>query len=418
MTHTATARIGIFHPSDPAGHIPSGIDTVIRGILRWAPEDLDYTLFGATSDPVARPVGRSVQMTLGGRPITYWPLVVAPATSRRLLVPLTLRYLAALTMRRSDHVVRRLHVLDFHRLEPLALFRRDPRPKNVLLHTDMTALRHPLSDIRWRHAPWAYEFLERKVLPAASSVLCVRRSAVTRYAQTLPHIASRFAFLPTWVETETFRPLDDAARHIDRQRSLAQLGVATDSSVLIWVGRIDRQKNPMLLLDALKRLTTDASALPSRRVAHLLMIGDGSMRSQVVSQIERLGLTPQITLLGALSPEQIAGWLRIADLFVLPSSYEGMPIALLEALATGLPVVVTDVGEVRLVVRDGVNGFISTAQTADAFADACKAALRSIDALRGGACLRAVAPYTPERVLTQVYENHRRQAADVMGARA
>jgi glycosyltransferase involved in cell wall biosynthesis len=123
-------------------------------------------------------------------------------------------------------------------------------------------------------------------------------------------------------------------------------------------------------------------------------------------------------LLGALSPERIAGWLRIADLFVLPSSYEGMPIALLEALATGLPVVVTDVGEVRLVVRDGVNGFISTAQTADAFADACKAALRSIDALRGGACLRAVAPYTPERVLTQVYENHRRQAADVMGARA
>ena len=59
--------------------------------------------------------------------------------------------------------------------------------------------------------------------------------------------------------------------------------------------------------------------------------------------------------LASYSSSDIAKALRAADLFVMSSAYEGMPIAVLEALATGVPVVSTDVGELRLVVRDGVN---------------------------------------------------------------
>ena len=54
------AKIAILYPSDPAGHAPSGIDSIIRGMLKWAPPDLEYTLLGATTDQRARPVGSEV----------------------------------------------------------------------------------------------------------------------------------------------------------------------------------------------------------------------------------------------------------------------------------------------------------------------------------------------------------------------
>ena len=66
------AKIAILYPSDPAGNAPSGIDSVIRGILKWAPPDLEYTLLGATTDPVARPVGIEVGVKLGQREVRFY----------------------------------------------------------------------------------------------------------------------------------------------------------------------------------------------------------------------------------------------------------------------------------------------------------------------------------------------------------
>ena len=50
----APARVGIFYHSDPAGYVPSGVDSFIRGILQFAPADIEYTLYGATSDPATK----------------------------------------------------------------------------------------------------------------------------------------------------------------------------------------------------------------------------------------------------------------------------------------------------------------------------------------------------------------------------
>jgi glycosyltransferase involved in cell wall biosynthesis len=109
-------------------------------------------------------------------------------------------------------------------------------------------------------------------------------------------------------------------------------------------------------------------------------------------------------------PAEIAEILRAADLYVLSSAYEGMPIAMLEALATGLPVASTDVGEVRLVVKDGVNGRISADRSVESFAKAIMDALDASEGLRGVPCESAVRDYHPEAVLKIIYANHRLQA--------
>jgi glycosyltransferase involved in cell wall biosynthesis len=399
-------NVAILHPIDPAGHVPSGIDAFIRGVLKFAPPDIRYTLFGATSDPMARPPGKLAKVVLGGRTIEYWPLVTMDAKAERGLIPLTIRYMHALLRARRQGLLAACNILDFHRIEPSFLFSGDARPKNVLLHQDMSVIRDANSDILWRHAPWAYERLERRAFSRMRRIFAVRQSAVQRYRQLYPEFADRFAFIPTWVDTTVFVPSpSEAARESIRAAFRRQMGISPGAPLLVFVGRLDKQKDPLLLIESFK---LSVAAVPDLQLA---IVGDGVLRSRVEDLVRAHGLTAQVHFLGVRPPMEIAEILRAADLYVLSSAYEGMPIAMLEALATGLPVVSTDVGEVRLVVRDGINGQISLAREPKPFADAILRSLSRGETLRGASCEQAVDKYRPEPVLENIYANHRSQGA-------
>jgi glycosyltransferase involved in cell wall biosynthesis len=398
------ARVGIFYHSDPAGNVPSGIDSFVRGILQWAPPDLEYTLYGATSDVVARPVGLEANIRLGERELRYLPLVSIDAAAARSIVPVTLQYMRSLhRLLRTDRLTR-LDILDFHRIEPSFLFRRDHRPKNVILHQDMSVIRDKNSDIKWRHFPWAYERIEEQLFRGMDRIFCVRESAVSRYTNLYPHMAGKFVFIPTWVDTTTFYPLPaDVTGAEMRATCRSRLGAGNETKLLVFVGRLDRQKDPLLLLEAFKQ------ALAQGKDLRLAIIGDGALRSAVETASQHSDFQGRVIMMGALSRHTIADVLRSADAFVMSSAYEGMPIAVLEALATGLPVVSTDVGELRRVVQDGINGYLSRSRTAAALSDATVRALDRLGEMRGRPCEASVVPYYPEKVLNQVYENHRRQ---------
>jgi glycosyltransferase involved in cell wall biosynthesis len=399
-------RIAVCHPIDPAGHVPSGIDTFVRGILKWAPDDLDYTLLGATSDPAARPPGKPVSVQLGERSVRYLPIVSMDPTAARGRVPLIVRYMWALREQIRSGGLADADIIDFHRIEPVWLFRRDARPMNVLLHQDMSVLRSAQSDIMWRHAPWAYEAIERRLFGRLDRIYAVRQSAVERYRQLYPHLRDKFAFLPTWVDNTVFSPAA-TSDHAGLQAQLrAELGVPRARSLLIFVGRLDHQKDPLLLLEAFRIAIGQLPGL------HLLVVGDGELRTPVTEFLRANALADHVSLLGVRGAVEIGRLLRGSDLFVMSSAYEGMPIAVLEALASGVPVATTDVGEIRLVVRPGVNGAISPARTAPALANAITTAMGALARLRGEPCTSAVVPYHPQRVLGILYDNHRRQALE------
>ncbi|MGC1386714.1 MAG: glycosyltransferase family 4 protein [Steroidobacteraceae bacterium] len=399
-------NVAILHPIDPAGHVPSGIDAFIRGILKFAPPDIYYTLFGATSDPAARPPGELARVELGERAIEYWPLVTMNARAGRGPVPLTIRYMYALLGARKQGLLTPCNVLDFHRIEPSFLFSADPRPKNILLHQDMSVIRDANSDILWRHAPWLYEWLERRAFSGMRRIFAVRQSAVQRYRQLYPEFADRFAFIPTWVDSTVFVPSpSESSRELTRAALRRQIGISPDARLLVFVGRLDQQKDPLLLIESLKLIV---AAVPN---LHLVIVGDGVLRPRVQEVVRAQGLAAQVHFLGVRPPPEIAEILRAADLYVLCSAYEGMPIAVLEALATGLPVISTDVGEVRLAVHDGINGQISAAREPESFAEAILRGLSRAETLRGAACEQAVSQYHPEPVLENIYANHRLQGA-------
>ena len=96
--------------------------------------------------------------------------------------------------------------------------------------------------------------------------------------------------------------------------------------------------------------------LADRNNIFLKLAGDGSERERLEALVTELGITDRVEFLG--SQNDVCSFLQSLDIFVLTSDREGLPYALLEAMATGLPTIVTNVNEMPIVVRDGVDGFV------------------------------------------------------------
>src|SRR5439155_19848217 len=135
----------------------------------------------------------------------------------------------------------------------------------------------------------------------------------------------------------------------DRAQKRLELRLGSDEIVLGAVGRLDIQKSHAILIDAVAKLK---DKFPVR----CLIIGEGPKRASLEAQVRRLHLENHIRLLG--ERDDVTSWLSCLDIFVLPSLWEGLPNALLEAMAVGLPVVASAVDGVPEVVTDGKNGLL------------------------------------------------------------
>lgn len=125
--------------------------------------------------------------------------------------------------------------------------------------------------------------------------------------------------------------IDAKAYKYDRQIRMAvreKLGLTTER-VVIFVGRLDPQKNPLFLLDIFQELR---KFWPESR---LLIVGDGVLKDEMLDRIEALGIAAYVSILGTRS--DVSALLQAADVFLLPSLFEGLGIVLVEAQAAGLP---------------------------------------------------------------------------------
>jgi glycosyltransferase involved in cell wall biosynthesis len=116
------------------------------------------------------------------------------------------------------------------------------------------------------------------------------------------------------------------------------------------VGRLAPEKNYAALVDAVRGLRD------GQRDVRLVLAGDGPMRDGILARAAQLGVQPHVTLLGELADVRPA--LRSMDLFALPSRGETFSNAALEAMASGLPVVMSGAGGGAEMIRDGIDGLI------------------------------------------------------------
>lgn len=133
---------------------------------------------------------------------------------------------------------------------------------------------------------------------------------------------------------------------------------------LIYCGRLDKNKQ---IDNLIKAISTLKNSYPDLK---LVIVGDGPERSYLEHLSQELGLEINITFVGSQPYEKIPYYLNQAKIFVMSSAFEGLPVAMLEALSCGLPLVVPNVGDIPDLAQHGVNALLLEKPGVDAYANA------------------------------------------------
>jgi glycosyltransferase involved in cell wall biosynthesis len=255
-----------------------------------------------------------------------------------------------------------LDVRMFHRL---ASVMRSFRP--VIVHTHSYVLRyalparlasgggpivHTIHNIASREGGRFGTLIHRIAIRAGVHSVAVSHQVARSFAELYGRPPA--TVIPNGIDLERFRAAGQSWKRTN--------GFADSDRLIVSVARLDPQKNPLGLIDAF------AGALAADPHWHLLLVGDGSLRKQAEARAKALMIGARIQFLG-IRPD-IDALLPECDLFALASDWEGMPMAVIEAMAAGLPVAATAVGGVPELVVQGVTGLLVPPGETQALADA------------------------------------------------
>lgn len=292
----------------------------------------------------------------------------------------------------------------YHRIEPIALSRLHGRKNLLYVHSHPREWIGAASEVRWKYIPRVYRWMEHKAIAKADHVFSVTQGTVWYFQQRYTGKKENFSFLPTGFRDDLFFVFSEEKRRALRLNLSTELGPSMESSWILFAGRMEEQKNPLLAVRAFTQL------LQRMPKAHLIMAGEGYLSPNIHREIEGLGLQEKIHLLGSLSAPILAEWMRACDLFLLTSQFEGMPIAVLEALASGLPVVCTDTGELRNMIQEGKTGRIVRDMNLESLVLAIEDMLKFAPPERRIACAESVELYRATRVAGEFFERERTAA--------
>lgn len=196
----------------------------------------------------------------------------------------------------------------------------------------------------------------RRVLEDADAIICVGRDEYALMAQRYP--TKRIRYIPNGVEVAHFR---DADPRLFREH----LGVPEPIQLVLCVSRIDYQKNQLLLVQAFARFVEQ---FPDYRLVLIGPVSVESYREELHATAAQLNIADRLTILPGLAPNDplLASAYKASDFFVLPSVVEPFGIVILEAWASGLPVIASAVGGVVGFTKDRETALLFTSGDADA----------------------------------------------------
>lgn len=211
---------------------------------------------------------------------------------------------------------------------------RKPAGMPVLIST----IHNMYEGARWR------ELANRYTAPLSDITTIISQKSAERMVRVGAISRERLKVIPNGVDTQRYYRSEAAGKLLREELN------APGSFIWLAVGRFAEAKDHANMIRAFQR------ARQARGGALLLLAGEGAMRQQAEELAEALGLTGQVLFLGVRS--DIPALMSAADAYLMSSSWEGMPLVLLEAASCCLPVVATDVGGNSEVVVEGKTGFL------------------------------------------------------------
>jgi glycosyltransferase involved in cell wall biosynthesis len=399
---TGGVRLLILMPNDPERMRIGGIASFVRGFVKFAPADFDLAFVGVTAD---RLLWQWRWIEFEGRPLRFLP-VAHGRPGVRSRVPVALRYAASLLIHRRALQLGGW-IASFHRPGTDFVLRNARMPMWRVVHLAVEDLSTTGSESRWRRLSGLLSAVERRAFRRMDRIYVVNEAVANRYRSRFPEVADRIRFLPNWADPTIFNAGSDQVRGELRAALAAELGLSAESHLILFAGRLEGQKDPMLL-------TRSFVAFRARHpAAALLIAGEGSLEQQVRRELTSAKVMDAVRFLGTVPRHRLAELMQAADAMLITSAFETGPTVGLEALACGLPVVTTAVGEVSRVVASASAGFVAPERSADALADGLSwSAAQPHDGLRAAA-IAAAAPYLADRVLQELYDYNRALAQRV-----
>lgn len=192
----------------------------------------------------------------------------------------------------------------------------------------------------------------RQKIEAADFIVCISKFARSQLMLlSAPKHWDKFEVCPLGVDTERYQP---AIQTLSTSQKLN----------LLCVGRLTPAKGQRVLIDACNLLRNEA------RQFHLIIAGGGPDEEELKAAVNSYGMSECIEFSGPLNQEEVRQKYAEAHVFILPSFAEGVPVVLMEAMASGIPCITTRITGIPELIRDGVDGLLVIPSDVNALADA------------------------------------------------
>lgn len=189
----------------------------------------------------------------------------------------------------------------------------------------------------------------RWALRGATGVIAVSRNLEGKVRCLLHGAATPVSFIPC-------AGFDTGMFFLRQKAELrAALGLGQHTRIVVFVGELVPVKGVDLLVEAWARLQRGRAVGSDNR---LVIIGDGRCRADLERCVAAAGIGENVQFIGAVPQAEVSRWIAASNLLCLPSHNEGTPNVIVEALASGVPVVATRVGGVPELVSEGINGLL------------------------------------------------------------
>jgi glycosyltransferase involved in cell wall biosynthesis len=190
-----------------------------------------------------------------------------------------------------------------------------------------------------------YELILKLIYKKADWIIAIDRLC---YKKAINNGAEKkTTLLMNAIDTKKYKP-DETSRQLKRQ----EYGIKPEQYVILFVGRIEKTKGVFRLISCIPHLNFKKVSY------HMFFAGDGSYLQNAKNYIKEKYLKDFVTFLGRVDHEKLPLYYNMADVLVLPSDMEGVPMVILESLSCGTPVVASRVGGIPDIVKHGQNGFL------------------------------------------------------------
>ena len=210
-----------------------------------------------------------------------------------------------------------------------------------------------------------FQKIDQLLLYATDQIICVCRSDYEKAIASKVASSTKTSIVYNGIEIDKF------SNPLNKEKARQIFDIAPTEFVFGNVGRLHEQKGHKYLLQAFAKVADHS---------RVLIIGDGDIKDELIKLADDLQISDRVLFLGARS--DVHEFLSAINVFVMPSLWEGQPIALLEALAIGKPCIVSAVDGIPEIIINGVNGYLVKPQDVAGLSQAMSEAINNLDSLQ------------------------------------